>query len=75
MEEGRAHEEAALAPAPRGRRLARPVFLAAVALALFSFAAIVSGASLSSPTSHAGNGYVEEMTSWRLWPGQKPSVG
>ena len=48
MEEGRAHEEAALAPAPRGRRLARPVFLAAVALALFSFAAIVSGAEISS---------------------------
>ena len=42
MEEGRAEEEA-LAPAPRGRRLARPVFLAAVALALLSFAAIVSG--------------------------------
>ena len=50
MEEGRAHEESdvALAPAPRGRRLARPVFLAAVALALFSFAAIVSGAEISS---------------------------
>ena len=49
MEEGRAHEESdvALAPAPRGRRLARPVFLAAVALALFSFAAIVSGAEIS----------------------------
>ena len=48
MEEGRAHEEVALAPAPRGRRLARPVFLAAVALALLSFAAIVSGAEISS---------------------------
>ena len=56
MEEGRAHEESgvALAPAPQerrlahGRRLARPVFLAAVALALFSFAAIVSGAEISS---------------------------
>ena len=48
MEEGRAHEEAALAPAPQGRRLARPVFLAAVALALLSFAAIVSGAEISS---------------------------
>ena len=48
MEEGRAHEEAALAPAPRGRRLARPVFLAAVALALFSFVAIVSGGEISS---------------------------
>ena len=49
MEEGRAHEESdvALAPAPRGRRLARPVFLAAVALALFTFAAIVSGAEIS----------------------------
>ena len=48
MEEGHAHEEAALAPAPQGRRLARPVFLAAVALALLSFAAIVSGAEISS---------------------------
>ena len=50
MEEGRAHEESdvALAPAPRGRRLARPVFLAAVALALFSFVAIVSGGEISS---------------------------
>ena len=59
MEEGRAHEESvALAPAPHeraaerrlahGRRLARPVFLAAVALALLSFAAIVSGAEISS---------------------------
>ena len=50
MEEGRAHEESdvALAPAPRGRRLARPVFLAAVALALLSFAAIVSCAEISS---------------------------
>ena len=48
MEEGRAHEESdvALAPAPRGRRLARPVFLAAVALALLSFAAIVSEVKL-----------------------------
>ena len=54
MEEGRAHEESAvaLAPAPQGRRLApglaRPVFLAAVALALFSFVAIVSGGEISS---------------------------
>ena len=50
MEEGRAHEESdvALAPAPRGRRLARPVFLAAVALASFSFVAIVSGGEISS---------------------------
>ena len=48
MEEGRAHEEVAPTPAPRGRRLARPVFLAAVALALLSFAAIVSGAEISS---------------------------
>ena len=48
MEEGRAHEEVAAAPAPHGRRLARPVFLAAVALALLSFAAIVSGAEISS---------------------------
>ena len=50
MEEGRAHEErdVALAPASHGRRLARPVFLAAVALALLSFAAIVSGAEISS---------------------------
>ena len=48
MEEGRAHEEVTLAPAPRGQRLARPVFLAAVALALLSFAAIVSGAEISS---------------------------
>ena len=48
MEEGRAHEEVAPAPAPQGRRLARPVFLAAVALALLSFAAIVSGAEISS---------------------------
>ena len=48
MEEGRAHEEVALAPAHRGRRLARPVFLAAVALALFSFVAIVSGGEISS---------------------------
>ena len=48
MEEGRAHEEVAPAPAPRGRRLARPVFLAAVALALFSFVAIVSGGEISS---------------------------
>ena len=50
MEEGRAHEESGLAPAPasHGRRLARPVFLAAVALALLSFAAIVSGAEISS---------------------------
>jgi len=59
MEEGRAHEESvALAPAPHeraaerrlahGRRLARPVFLAAVALALFSFVAIVSGGEISS---------------------------
>ena len=48
MEEGRAHEEVAPAEAPRGRRLARPVFLAAVALALLSFAAIVSGAEISS---------------------------
>ena len=47
MEEGRAHEEVAPA-APRGQRLARPVFLAAVALALFSFVAIVSGAEISS---------------------------
>ena len=47
MEEGRAHEEVAPA-APRGRRLARPVFLAAVALALFSFVAIVSGGEISS---------------------------
>ena len=47
MEEGRAHEEVALAPAHRGRRLARPVFLAAVALALHSFAAIVSGTEIS----------------------------
>ena len=48
MEEGRAHEEVAPAEAPRGRRLARPVFLAAVALALFSFVAIVSGGEISS---------------------------
>ena len=55
MEEGRAHEEsgsapARSAPAPtrHGRRLARPVFLAAVALALFSFVAIVSGGEISS---------------------------
>jgi len=48
MEGGRAHEEVALAPAPQVRRLARPVFLAAVALALLSFAAIVSGAEISS---------------------------
>ena len=48
MEEGRAHEEVAPAPASHGRRLARPVFLAAVALALLSFAAIVSGAEISS---------------------------
>ena len=48
MEEGRAHEEVALAPASHGRRLARPVFLAAVALALFSFVAIVSGGEISS---------------------------
>ena len=48
MEEGRAHEEVTPAPLPRGRRLARPVFLAAVALALLSFAAIVSGAEISS---------------------------
>jgi len=51
MEEGRAHEESGLAPAPAShgrRRLARPVFLAAVALALLSFAAIVSGAEISS---------------------------
>ena len=55
MEEGRAHEESGLwaersAPAPtrHGRRLARPVFLAAVALALFSFVAIVSGGEISS---------------------------
>ena len=55
MEEGRAHEESGLAPARsapaptrHGRRLPRPVFLAAVALALFSFAAIVSGAEISS---------------------------
>ena len=48
MEEGRAHEEVALAPAHRGRRLARPVFLAAVALASFSFVAIVSGGEISS---------------------------
>ena len=59
MEEGRAHEESvALAPAPHeraaerrlahGRRLARPVFLAAVALALFSFVAIVSGGEIAS---------------------------
>ena len=50
MEEGRAHEErdVALAPASHGRRLARPVFLAAVALALLSFAAIVSGGEISS---------------------------
>ena len=50
MEEGRAHEErdVALAPASHGRRLARPVFLAAVALALLSFAALVSGAEISS---------------------------
>ena len=47
MEEGRAHEEVALAPAHRSRRLARPVFLAAVALALLSFAAIVSGTEIS----------------------------
>ena len=47
MEEGRAHEEVALAPASHGRRLARPVFLAAVALALLSFAAIVSGTEIS----------------------------
>ena len=51
MEEGRAHEESgvALAPASHGRRrLARPVFLAAVALALYSFVAIVSGGEISS---------------------------
>ncbi len=48
MEEGRAHEEMAPAPASHGRRLARPVFLAAVALALFSFVAIVSGGEISS---------------------------
>ena len=55
MEEGRAHEESGLAPARsapaptrHGRRLARPVFLAAVALALFSFVAIVSGGEISS---------------------------
>ena len=38
------------APAPtrHGRRLARPVFLAAVALALFSFVAIVSGGEISN---------------------------
>ena len=50
MEEGRANEErdVALAPASHGRRLARPVFLAAVALALFSFVAIVSGGEISS---------------------------
>ena len=47
MEEGRAHEEVAPAPASHGRRLARPVFLAAVALALLSFAAIVSGTEIS----------------------------
>ena len=47
MEEGRAEEEAP-APAPRGRRLARPVFYAAVALALFSFVAIVSSGEISS---------------------------
>ena len=39
----------ALAPASHGRRrLARPVFLAAVALALYSFVAIVSGGEISS---------------------------
>ena len=55
MEEGRAHEESGVAPARsapaptrHGRRLARPVFLAAVALALFSFVAIVSGGEISS---------------------------
>ena len=55
MEEGRAHEESGLAPARsapaptrHGRRLARPVFLAAVAPALFSFVAIVSGGESSS---------------------------
>ena len=55
MEEGRAHEESGLAPARsapaptrHGRRLARPVFLAAVALASFSFVAIVSGGEISS---------------------------
>ena len=47
MEEGRAHEVTPV-PLPRGRRLARPVFLAAVALALFSFVAIVSGGEISS---------------------------
>ena len=46
MEEGRAHEEVAPAPASHGRRLARPVFLATVALALLSFAAIVSEVKL-----------------------------
>ena len=55
MEEGRAHEESGVAPARsapaptrHGRRLARPVFLAAVALALFSFVAIVSGGEISN---------------------------
>ena len=53
MEEGRAHEEVALAAAPRGRRLARPVFLAAVALALLAFAVIVSGPEVSSALRRA----------------------
>ena len=52
MEEGRAEEEA-LAPAPRGRRLARPVFYAAVALALLAFAVIVSGPEVSSALRRA----------------------
>ena len=51
MEEGRAHEEVALAPAPR--RLARPVFLAAVALALLAFAVTVSGPEVSSALRRA----------------------
>ena len=53
MEEGRAHEEVTLAPAPRGQRLARPVFLAAVVLALLSFAVIVSGPEVSSALRRA----------------------
>ena len=52
MEEGRAEEEAP-APAPRGRRLARPVFYAAVALALLAFAVIVSGPEVSSALRRA----------------------
>jgi hypothetical protein len=53
MEEGRAHEEVALAAAPWGRRLARPVFYAAVALALLAFAVIVSGPEVSSALRRA----------------------